>query len=303
MLTYSEEVSDLVLGTLWSQWAELGLSGWERHQQDVALDLEALIITTARVGDRDTRLRSEALDWSVAHGRSASAVRLKHLTSQADVVTQNAVGEFVATVNANSGLRWPGSGSPASFTPTGRSAAPSLERPALIQLRLRALWGVSARAEVLRVMLADGDRFMGISEVAAAAAFGKDAVAEALDSLHRGGVLDEAGARNQRVFRLGRRHDLVTLVGSEPDWQRSWAWPIVLPIMAGILEAADLSETTSIARAADIRRRWREWQPQLARLGLVTGAIGTGLDFLRDYEAFTLRALRAWSGVGQPTCA
>lgn len=303
MLTYSEEVSDLVLGTLWSQWAELGLSGWERHHQDVALDLEALIITTARVGHRDTRLRLEALDWSVAHGRIASAVRLKHLTSQAEVVTQNEVGEFVATVNANSGLRWPGSGSPASFTPTGRSAAPSLERPALIQLRLRALWGVSARAEVLRVMLADGDRFMGISEVAAAAAFGKDAVAEALDSLHRGGVLDEAGARNQRVFRLGRRHDLVTLVGSEPDWQQSWAWPIVLPIMAGILEAADLSETTSMARAADIQPRWREWQPQLARLGLVTGAIGTGLDFLRDYEAFTLRALRAWSGVGQPTCA
>src|ERR1017187_2823903 len=43
MLTYSEEVSDLVLGTLWSQWAELGLSGWERHHKDVALDLEALI--------------------------------------------------------------------------------------------------------------------------------------------------------------------------------------------------------------------------------------------------------------------
>ena len=92
-------------------------------------------------------------------------------------------------------------------------------------------------------MLADGDRFMGISEVAAAVAFGKDAVAEALDSLHRGGVLEEAGARNQRLFRLGRRNDLVTLVGSEPDWKRSWAWPIVLPIMAGILEATDLAES------------------------------------------------------------
>jgi hypothetical protein len=148
-------------------------------------------------------------------------------------------------------------------------------------------------------MLAEGHRFMGISEVAAGAAFGQDAVAEALDSLHRGGVLDEAGARNQRLFRLGRRRDLVTLVGSEPDWKRSWAWPVVLPIMAGILEATDLSKTTPIARAADIQRRWREWQPQLARLGLGTGAIGTGLDFLPDYEEFTRGALRRWSGVEQ----
>jgi hypothetical protein len=301
MLTYSEEVRDLVLGTLWSQWAELGLSGWERHHQNVALDLEALIITTARVGHRDTRLRSEALDWSVANGRIASAVRLKHLSGRADAVTKDALREFVATVNANSGLRWPGSGSPVTFAPTGKSAAPSLERRALIQLRLRAIWGVSARAEVLRVLLADGHRFMGISEVAAAAAFGKDAVAEALDNLRRGGVLDEAGARNQRVFRLGRRRDLIALVGSEPDWKRSWAWPNVLPVMAGILEAADLSDTTAMARAADVQRRWREWQPELARLGLVTGAIGTGLDFLHDYEAFTLRTLRAWSGMSYPT--
>lgn len=299
MPAYRDEVWELVFGTLWSQWAELGLSGWDRHHQATALDLEALIVATARVGHRDTRLRAEALDWSVAYGRIASAVRLKHLIAGADASTQSAMREFIATVNASSGLRWPGTGSPVAFTPTGRSTAPQLGRPALIQLRLRALWGVSARAEVLKVMLGDGHRFMGISEVAAAALFGKDAVAEALDNFHRGGLLDEAGSRNQRVFRLGRREDLVSLVGSEPNWQRSLAWHVVLPIMVGILEATDLSETTSMARAADIQRRWRDWQPVLARVGIITPALGTGVDFLHDYEAFTLHALQEWSGVAQ----
>lgn len=142
MSAYSDKVRDLVLGTLWSQWAEFGLSGWERHHQDVALDLEALIIGTARLGHRDTRLRTEALDWCVSYGRLASAIRLKRLTDQADPIVQGAVREFSATVNANSHLRWPGAGSPVRFVATGRSAAPSLERPALIQLRLRSLWGV-----------------------------------------------------------------------------------------------------------------------------------------------------------------
>jgi len=300
MPTYSDQVRELVFGTLWSQWAELGLSGWERHHQDSAIDLEALIITTARLGHRDTRLRTEALDWSVANGRLASAVRLKHLTSGADTITQDTFGEFATTVNFNAGLRWPGSGARIDFTPTGRSAAPQLERPALIQLRLRALWGVSARSEVLRVMLSDGHRFMGVSEVAASARFGKDAVAEALDNLRRGGLLEEAGVSNQRVFRLGRRDELSAFVGCEPKWERSWNWPAVLPIMTGILEATDLSENPPMARAADIQRRWREWQPDLARLGVVIGVLGTGLDFIHDYEKFTLKALRRWAGMERP---
>jgi hypothetical protein len=300
MSTYSEEVRELVLGTLWSLWAELGLSGWERHHQDTAVDLEALIVATARLAPLDVRLTEEALDWCVTNGRLTSAVRLKHLAGAADPTTRRAVGTFAGTVNANSPLSWPGATTPGAFTATGRSAAPELERPALIQLRLRALWGVSARAEVLRVMLAEGHRFMGISEVAAAATFGKDAVAEALENLQRGGLLEEAGARNLRVFRLGRRDDLVALVGREPNWQRSWAWPVVLPIMVGILDASELPDMSPLARAAEIQRRFREWQPALARLGVVTGALGTGLDFLREYEEFTLGALRTWSGVGLP---
>jgi hypothetical protein len=300
MPTYSEEVRELVLGTLWSLWAELGLSGWERHHQDSAVDLEALIVATARLAPLDARLTEEALDWCVTNGRLASAVRLKHLLGVADSTTQRAVGTFAGTVNANSRLSWPGATWPRAFTLTGRSAEPELERPALIQLRLRALWGVSARAEVLRVMLAEGHRFMGISEVAAAAAFGKDTVAEALENLQRGGLLEEAGVRNMRVFRLGRRKDLVALVGREPTWQRSWTWPVVLPIMVGIFEASEVPEMSPLARAAEIQRRFREWQPALARLGVLTDSIGTGLDFLRDYEAFTLRVLRTWSGEGQP---
>lgn len=276
-------------------WAEFGISGWERHHQDSALDLEALILTTARLSHRDARLRDEALDWCVAHGRIASAVRLKHLLAMADHPTRESFGGFAATVNLHTHLRWSGATSPLAFTATGRSSAPTATRPALLQLRLRTLWGVSARAEVLRVMLIEGDRFMGISEVAAAAAYGKDAVADALENLHRGGLLETAGARNQRMFRLpGER--VPSLLQPLPDPKRSWPWQYVLPIMAGFVEATDIAEMPSMARAAEIQRRWREWQPALVRLGIITGHLGTGGDFLRDYEDLTLRALQQWGG-------
>jgi hypothetical protein len=147
-------------------------------------------------------------------------------------------------------------------------------------------------------MLPEGGRFMSIGEVAAAAAYGKDAVAEALDSLHRGGLLDAAMSGNQRVFRLGRARELVGLVGSQPS--RVENWPAVLPIMVGFLEAAELPSMPLMARAAEMQLRLRQWQPALARLGIATGGVGTGVDFLRDYEALTLRALRVWGGVEQP---
>jgi hypothetical protein len=70
--------------------------------------------------------------------------------------------------------------------------------------------------------------------------------------------------------------------------------------MAGFLEATDASQISTMARATDIQRRWRDWQPQLARFGLVTH-LGAGDDFLRDYEEFTLRALRVWSGTTTAT--
>ena len=295
MTAYSDEVRDLVLGTLWSMWVELGLSGWERRHQDTAIDLEALILTSARLGHRDTRLRDEALDWCVRYGRIASAVRLKHLASEADGAVRNAFGAFAATVNSQRHSNWPHATSPLAFKPTGRSLPPAFQRPALLQLRLRALWGVSARAEVLRVMLLEAHRFMGISEVAALAAFGKDAVATAMDSLTDGGMLDAAGKKNQRVYRLRSKDELIAVVGATPKPVSCRPWQQVLPIMAGILEATDVSEVPPMARAADIQRRWRMWQPELSRLGLMTH-LGAGDEFLRDYEDFTLRALRTWSG-------
>lgn len=299
MASYSDEVFDLVMGSLWSMWAELGLSGWDRHHQDSALDLEALILTTARVGHRDTRLRNEALDWCVAYGRIASVARLKHLMADSDQSTRESLGWFAATVNARTHLNWPGATSPLTFAPTGKSTAPSLSRPALVQLRLRALWGVSARAETLKVMLIEGDRFIGIREVATMAAYGKDAVADALENLHRGGLLDSAGVRNQRVFRLRRGEQLAALVGPLPDPRHSWPWQSVLPIMAGVLEATDLAQTLPMARAADIQRRWRGWQPALVRLGFNTH-LGVAGDFLADYEQITVQALRTWAAASPP---
>jgi hypothetical protein len=298
MSSYRDEVHRLVLGTLWSLWAELGLSGWERWHSEIAVDLEALILATARGGRWDSRLLEESLDWCVANGRIASAVRLKHLAGAADVATKRAFGGFAATVNAHAPLRWPSQAERASsFTRTGRSAPPDLAHPSLVQLRLRALWGVNARAEVLRVMLPEGGRFIGVTEIAVATAYGKDAIADALDNLCRGGLLARAGRANQHLYRLAREAELRALVGLLPA--RIVDWSLVLPVMVGMLEAADLPEMPLLARASELFRRYREWQPSLARMGMTSWPTAIGEGFPSSYEDWSLVALRHWAGPGQ----
>ncbi len=297
MSSYRDEVRDLALGTLWSLWVELGLSGWERRHQSTTVDLEPLILATARAEEWDPRLLEEALDWCIVQGRIASAVRFKHLAAAAGDATRQDFGRFAATVNAHAPLRWPSAGVALRVSRTGRSAAPDLSRPALLQLRLRALWGVNARAEVLRVMLPEGGRFMGVSEVSLATAYGKDAVSDALDSLHRGGLLARAGRANQYLYRLVREDELRALVGPLPP-QPKVDWSLALPVMVGMLEAADLPEIPPLARAAELHRQYRAWQPSLTRMGNTVWPQGAGEEFVAEYEEWSLRLLRWWAGDG-----
>jgi hypothetical protein len=295
MSSYRDEVRRLVLGTLWSLWAELGLSGWDRRHAETSVDLEALILATARGGAWDSRLLEESMDWCVANGRIASAIRLKHLAGTADVATKRAFGRFAATVNAQVPLRWPSEAERASsFARTGRSAPPDLGRPSLVQLRLRALWGVNARAEVLRFMLPEGGRFIGVTEIALATAYGKDAIADALDNLCRGGLLARAGRANQHLYRLVHQDELLALAGPLPA--RIVDWALVLPVMVGMMDAADLPEMRVLARASELFRRYREWQPSFARLGMTSRLQAVGEELPAAFEEWSLVALRRWAG-------
>jgi len=47
---FSSEVQELAVDTAWSLWTELGVNGSVRHHSDVGVDLEALILATAYLG-------------------------------------------------------------------------------------------------------------------------------------------------------------------------------------------------------------------------------------------------------------
>ena len=297
MTRLSEEVDALVLDLAWSQWAELGVDGTARRHDWQAIDLEPLIIFTAHLGGGGGRLRATAIDWCITHSRFASAFRLRNLADQASAATRAAFGQFATTVRAHSKATWPGQGDPLTLLHPERTGSPDLRRPSLIQLRLRALVGVSARAEILKLMLAEPERPQAASALAEEAAYGKGSVAQALDMLTQAGIVKVQPEANRLLYRLARPDELAQTL----QWLPA-VFPLWSPIFRIIEAIADYTHSVSgpaSTRTTALHELLRRIDKDLLSLGLaehVPRAFGPAS--VTEFEHWALNFLAEQTGHG-----
>lgn len=261
-----KEFDALALDLAWSLWAELGVDGAARRHDWQAIDLEPLIIFTARLGASDSRLRASTIDWCIANARFASALRLRNLAEHASAGTREAFGPYAVTVRAHAKAPWPGQGDPLTLFHPERASPPDLRRPSLVQLRLRALVGVSARAEILKLMLADPERPQPASTLAADAAYGKGSIAQALEMLTMAGIVQVQPHANRLLYRLSRPAELALalqwLPAVYPDWR-----PIFL-VVEMLLDYARSAPLVPPARLAALQKLRPGIDRELHRLGI-----------------------------------
>lgn len=273
----------------WSLWAELGVSGWERRHQRWCVDPEALVVLTAWLGDTDARLRDEATDWCIQFGSWLSATRLTNLLDDADEDTRARFGELAATVSAHAPLRWRGATQARPFRPTGRSQLESFAAPARVALRLRAILGVGARAEVMRLMLAAPGTACAASGLVAEAGFKKRNVADALESFRRGGVLVADRVGNQLKYRLRDAAGWTAVVGELPDVSPRWVR--LVPTLAALVEGEErLRALPSRVRQVELRKLARTHEPALSAAGLTAPpSPGGGAAFEETFASWLER--------------
>lgn len=241
---------DRSLELAWSLWAELGVSTWTRRHSDTFIDVEPLILFTARLGDLDPRLRDESADWCIRYGEYVNKVRLKNLLKSRPEYGRS-FDRYASTVNEHGGFSWPAAKAARplrGFQPSGRSRLEDPGRPALIGLRLRALFGTGARAEVLRAFLSSPQSAMSAADLAAATNYGKRNIADALDSLRLGRVLKRVHVRNASSYLLAAGSELSALVGPLPE--RFPAWNRILPLVADLRQIVGSDPDKPISRIA-----------------------------------------------------
>ena len=216
MSELGDDIAGCALDLVRSLWAELGAGDAPRRHEWQALDLEPLIVFTAFFSPLDARLRYRTIDWCAANGRHVSGLRLHRFAHRSDPAIGRAVERYVATIV--SAIR------EAANRETRSMPTPDLGRPALIQLRLRAMVGVSARAEVLRLLLADPERPRTASSLVVPAGYGRRGLRQALEMLTMAGITTVEPAGAQRLYRLSRPAELAQalhgLPSAFPDW---WA--------------------------------------------------------------------------------
>ena len=132
------------------------------------------------------------------------------------------MGEYAATVAVAGGPSWPMATRPRpDYVRRDKARMDSALSQARLRVRLRAAFGVNARADVLAALLAASPRDLNAADLARTTRFTKVNVASALDALLLAGLVHARHVANERRFVLPPKGMLLPGLRppvAQPDW-------------------------------------------------------------------------------------
>ncbi len=246
----ANSIQDALLNRAWIQWAALGVDG-AVERDDAVVDPEALIALTAELGDADARLRDLSTDWCVEVGRYVNGTRLKQVARELGT-PEDAIGAYIATVAAAGGPAWPLATHPRpGYVRRHKIRLDSATSRPRLRIRLRAAFGVNARADILAALLAASPASLNAADLARATRFTKPSIATALDALLLSGLVTARPVANERRFAL--RPNVQILPGllppePQPDWVARFA------VALDVMRFCRRDEPSTTVRAIEGRR-------------------------------------------------
>jgi len=236
------------------------------------VDPEALFLFTCALGLHDQRLFDEMLDWMTVNGRFLNIQRLRNLIRSGEPCggpVVPAVADWMARWEHSP--RWrplagptrrAGGNTPLFLLPDGRplpvtgdrdpvflshglernavvlrrlSGAFHADAPSCLLLRLRALFGVGARADALAYLVLSGGGHP--REIARELRYSQKAVHDVLADLACSGAIHSARAGRERTYRISAAA-LPLLAGGAPP--AGWVnWPAFLSIVGTAWEKVE----------------------------------------------------------------
>lgn len=275
---------DAAVDRLAAQWTALGGQLASRSERSV-VDPEALLVATSRLGGADPRVYEIAVAWCVAFGGVINVSRLRRVASELD--GEASLGVLAASVRAAGGPDWPFAGIPLITSARKKVVVRDLVAPARLVWRMRAAFGVNARADIMAVLLvAPWPR--SIADLATATRFGKRNVAAAVADMALAGIVE--------TERVGKE-DRVRLAPDAPihawrppqadegiiDWASRWR-----VILATIAVDERTREASASARLVETRT-----SVEALRSDIIAGCLPrpdvamTGPEFADAYRRWT----------------
>jgi len=314
---FREHFRELALNFLWREWSALGVAGNARPNDRWIIDPEALLLVTTTFGRYEPRLFDEVLDWLNTNGQTVNLQRLQNLAQhfgQRSVL--NGLAAHLAKRTAN--FKWrtllreaqpatttellfpdlPVLGEPDElFARHGwrrgpvklrqLSQPPDPHQAANLLFKLRALFGLQARAEVMAYLLTFESGHPG--EMAERLAYFSRTIQTTLNDMERSGhVLTRRDGREKRFWL--RREDwrfLITwpVAGSDvgPEFPRWVDWAPRFAALEAIwqfLNRPGLNEATAAVQAIELRACLDKLSPTFLREHIQTPPGENGAAFV-----------------------
>ena len=258
---FREKYLELLLRFLWREWTALGMAGQEQMPVRHVVDPEALLSFTCSLGRYDQRLFDEVLDWLAVNGRFLNVQRMRNIMRQEEFGGGHVLGTLADWLSQHeSPMKWKllaksalsgGEKESLFFLPDGRPLPDSVDKdpiflahglmrnPVLLRgysrtfpadtmpchlLKLRALFGVNARCDVLAYLTMN--RSGHPREIAREMYYSQKAIHEVLADLASSGFVHSAKPGRERTFRVNPDGLPLLTAGAE---MAGWInWPILL---------------------------------------------------------------------------
>ncbi len=262
------------------------------------IDPDALVAATAADDGGDPRVRDVAIDWCVRYGTIINTGRLRRVAREMEV-DPGALARFGGEVHAAGGPRWPFAQEGVRATTRGKAVAEDLLSPARLSWRIRAGFGVSARADVLTTLLTTPPKPVSVADLARRSWHSKRNTALTVDGLSLAGIVRTSRQGNRNRVWLDRQSPLRELL--EPDGVPDIDWPSRWTVVWAAARAdASTRAVSPSVRLVETRRATERVLPMLEPAALpypdmsATGAAwGNAFDeWLRDL-AFVLSSMGA----------
>lgn len=252
----------------WSLWGELGVSGWDRRHAGWCVELEPLIAFTALLGEREPRLLREAVDWCVVNSAFVSLSQFRSMVSDPLWQDEQPFVRFSATMTGAAGRRWPGGdrGRAYEVQASGRSRLRDLSIPSLLQLRLRAIFGVGTRAELVRLMLLNPSQEWTVAQLGEQVAYTQRQAATDLEMLVKGGLVRRVGGGPSRYV-LRDATGLRVVVGELPEFAPRWT-PAFQVLAGSVAAIGAVGDHRLRQPVVEMSRRLHLLEPALTASGL-----------------------------------
>lgn len=274
-----------LLNRAWIQWIALGVDAVGEHD-DAVVDPEALIALTAELGDADARLRDVSTDWCVAYGRYINGSRLRQVARELRTPPE-VIGEYVATVATAGGPAWPMATHPRpEYASRGKARLDSATLRPRLRVRLRAAFGVNARADVLAALLAAPETGLSLADLARKTRFTKPNVAFAVDALVLAGLIEARAVGNERRVALTRGGAILPGLQpriAQPDWVTRFG------VALEVLRFAGQDGMSPSVRAIEARRVVEGLRTRITSEGLPQPNLDAlGADFADAFDRWVV---------------